>query len=198
MKYKDFRKLNEADDRVIASVEFTDGTKITIRNIPKAATQSSGFEGQIRAKAAKAKPNLSFSSWSIVGDAEADKIDAPGGGYTPTAEEETDMKNVQALWDHVRSRSKAATPFTFTDNRGKTETIENPAEILDSEAAFAGSMNNWNILKKKVLNILKADENITTVGPAQTKQKEGEPLRITIAPDSFQYVRAIVYNTGDK
>lgn len=70
MKYKDFRKLNEADDRVIASVEFTDGTKITIRNIPKAATQSSGFESQIRAKAEKAKPNLSFSRWSIVGDAE--------------------------------------------------------------------------------------------------------------------------------
>ena len=198
MKYKDFRKLNEADDRVIASVEFTDGTKITIRNIPKAAIQSSGFESQIRAKAEKAKPNLSFSRWSIVGDAEADKIDAPVDGYTPTAEEEIDMQNVQALWDHLRSRSKASTPFTFTTSQGNKETIKNPAKMLDSEAAWNGSMANQDMLKKKVIYALLVDDNITTVGPVQPKQIPGEPLRIDIAPSSFQYVRAIVYNTGDK
>tara|TARA_B110000971_G_C19895256_1_gene447339 strand:+ start:198 stop:953 length:756 start_codon:yes stop_codon:yes gene_type:complete len=123
--------------------------------------------------------------------------DTPVDVYTPTTKEETDMKNVRALWKHVQSRSKAATPFTFTDNRGNTEIIENPAEILDSKVAFAGNMDDWNNLKEKIINILKADKNITTVGPANPKGKDGEPI-ITIAPNSFQYVRATVYNTGNR
>jgi len=200
MRFNEFKKLNEAgEDRVIAAVEFTDGTRITIRNIPRAATQSSNFESQIRARASKARPNLSFSRWSLVDDSEADRIDsAPERTYTPTAEEERDMQNVQALWDHLRSRSTASTPFTFTDSQGNEETIENPAEMLDSEAAWNGSLADKDNLKEKIIAILKADDNITTVGPAQPRQTPGEPLRVDIAPRSFQYVRAIVYNTGDQ
>jgi len=198
MRFNEFKKLTEAEDRVIAAVEFTDGTRITIRDIPKAATQSNNFDSQIRARAAKARPNLSFSRWSLVSDKEADNIDAPVSTHTPTAEEERDMQNVRALWDHLRSRSKASTPFTFTDSQGNEETIENPAEMLDSEAAWNGSLADQDNLKTKIIAVLKADENITTVGPAQPKQTPGEPLRIDIAPRSFQYVRAIVYNTGDQ
>jgi hypothetical protein len=200
MRFNEFKKLNEAgEDRVIAAVEFTDGTRITIRNIPRAATQSSNFESQIRARASRARPNLSFSRWSLVDDSEANRIDSgPERTYTPTAEEERDMQNVQALWDHLRSRSKASTPFTFTDSQGNEETIENPAEMLDSEAAWNGSLSDKDNLKEKIIVILKADDNITTVGPAQPRQTPGEPLRIVVAPRSFQYVRAIVYNTGDQ
>jgi hypothetical protein len=200
MRFNEFKKLNEAgEDRVIAAVEFTDGTRITIRNIPRAATQSSNFESQIRARASRARPNLSFSRWSLVDDSQADQIDStPERTYTPTAEEERDMQNVQALWDHLRSRSKASTPFTFTDSQGNEETIENPAEMLDSEAAWNGSLSDKDNLKEKIIVILKADDNITTVGPAQSRQTPGEPLRIVVAPRSFQYVRAIVYNTGDQ
>ena len=199
MRFNEFKKLTEAEDRVIAAVEFTDGTRITIRDIPKAATQSNNFESQIRARAAKARPNLSFSRWSLVNDSEADRIDsAPERTFTPTAEEERDMQNVQALWEHLRSRSRASTPFTFTDSQGNEETIENPAEMLDSEAAWNGSLADQDNLKKKIIVILKADENITTVGPAQPNQTPGEPYRINIAPESFEYVRSIVYNTGDQ
>jgi hypothetical protein len=200
MRFNEFKKLNEAgEDRVIAAVEFTDGTRITIRNIPRAATQSSNFESQIRARASRARPNLSFSRWSLVDDSQADQIDStPERTYTPTAEEERDMQNVQALWDHLRSRSKASTPFTFTDSQGNEETIENPAEMLDSEAAWNGSLSDKDNLKEKIIVILKADDNITTVGPAQPRQTPGEPLRIVVAGTRFQYVRAIVYNTGDQ
>ena len=199
MRFNEFKKLTEAEDRVIAAVEFTDGTRITIRNIPRAVTQSSNFDSQIRARAAKARPNLSFSRWSLVNDSEADRIDsAPERTFTPTAEEERDMQNVQALWEHLRSRSRASTPFTFTDSQGNEETIENPAEMLDSEAAWNGSLADQDNLKKKIIVILKADENITTVGPAQPNQTPGEPYRINIAPESFEYVRSIVYNTGDQ
>ena len=199
MRFNEFKKLTEAEDRVIAAVEFTDGTRITIRDIPKAATQSNNFDSQIRARAAKARPNLSFSRWSLVNDSEADRIDsAPERTFTPTAEEERDMQNVEALWEHLRSRSRASTPFTFTDSQGNEETIENPAEMLDSEAAWNGSLADQDNLKKKIIVILKADENITTVGPAQPNQTPGEPYRINIAPESFEYVRSIVYNTGDQ
>ena len=202
MRFNEFKKLNEADDRVIAAVEFTDGTRITIRNIPRAATQSSNFENQIRARASRARPNLSFSRWSLVDDSEADRIDsAPERTYTPTAEEERDMQNVQALWDHLRNQSKASTPFTFTDSQGNKQTIENPAEMLDSEAAWADKYNDSvgvNMLRKKIITVLNADKNITTVGPIQPRQTPGEPFRVNIAWDSFQYVRAIVYNTGDQ
>jgi hypothetical protein len=199
MRFNEFKKLNEAgEDRVIAAVEFTDGTRITIRNIPRAATQSSNFESQIRARASRARPNLSFSRWSLVDDSQADQIDSGPETYTPTAEEERDMQNVQALWDHLRSRSKASTPFTFTDSQGNEETIENPAEMLDSEAAWNGSLSDKDNLKEKIIVILKADDNITTVGPAQPRQTPGEPLRIVVAGTRFQYVRAIVYNTGDQ
>lgn len=201
MRFNEFKKLNEAgEDRVIAAVEFTDGTRITIRNIPRAATQSSNFESQIRARASRARPNLSFSRWSLVDDSQADQTDSgPERTYTPTAEEERDMQNVQALWDHLRSRSKASTPFTFTDSQGNEETIENPAEMLDSEAAWSGSVIlNQDNLKEKIIAILKADDNITTVGPVQPEHTPGEPVRVDIAPRSFQYVRAIVYNTGDQ
>ena len=197
MKYKDFRKLNEADDRVIASVEFTDGTKITIRNIPKAATQSSGFEGQIRAKAAKAKPNLSFSSWSIVGDAEADKIDAPGGGYTPTAEEETDMKNVRALWDHLYNNSTGDKPFTFTTGSGANKTFENPREFFKYDEYWpnAGRLAR---LRKSLIKAVSAEDTLTFVNHEVDKQKKGEPLRISITLGTWKYTKSIVYNTGDK
>jgi hypothetical protein len=200
MRFNEFKKLNEAgEDRVIAAVEFTDGTRITIRNIPRAATQSSNFESQIRARASRARPNLSFSRWSLVDDSQADQTDStPERTYTPTAEEERAMQNVQALWDHLRSRSKASTPFTFTDSQGNEETIENPAEMLDSEAAWNGSLSDKDNLKEKIIVILKADDNITTVGPAQPRQTPGEPLRIVVAGTRFQYVRAIVYNTGDQ
>ena len=201
MRFNEFKKLNEAgEDRVIAAVEFTDGTRITIRNIPRAATQSSNFESQIRARASRARPNLSFSRWSLVDDSEANRIDSsPERTYTPTAEEERDMQNVQALWDHLSSRStKASTPFTFTDSQGNEETIENPAEMLDAEAAWSGSQADQDNLKEKIIAILKADDNITTVGPVQPEQTPGEPFRVEIAPESFQYVRAIVYNTGDQ
>ena len=199
MRFNEFKKLTEAEDRVIAAVEFTDGTRITIRNIPRAVTQSNNFDSQIRARAAKARPNLSFSRWSLVNDAQADRIDsAPERTFTPTAEEEIDMQNVQALWDHLRSRSKASTPFTFTTSQGNKETIQNPAEMLDSEAAWNGSLADQDMLKKKIIAVLLVDNNITTVGPGQPEQIPGEPLRITIAPESFQYVRAIVYNTGDQ
>ena len=198
MRFNEFKKLTEAEDRVIAAVEFTDGTRITIRNIPRAVTQSNNFESQIRARAARARPNLSFSRWSLVNDSEADRIDnAPERTFTPTAEEERDMQNVQALWEHLRSRSRASTPFTFTDSQGNEETIENPAEMLDSEAAWAGSVADQDDLKKRIIVILKADESITTVGPAQPEQTGG-PMRINIAPERFEYVRSIVYNTGDQ
>ena len=209
MRFNEFKKINEADDdRVIVAVEFTDGTRISIRNIPRAAVQSSNFESQLRTKAGRAKPGLTYQSYSLVSDTEADAIDQANstssdgsdspGGFTPTAEEERDMQNVQALWEHLRSISRAPTPFTFTDSQGNEETIENPAEMLDSEAAWNGSLADQDNLKTKIIAVLKADENITTVGPAQPKQTPGEPLRIEIAPESFQYVRAIVYNTGDQ
>ena len=197
MKYKDFRKLNEADDRVIASVEFTDGTKITIRNIPKAATQSSGFESQIRAKAEKAKPNLSFSRWSIVGDAEADKIDAPVDSYTPTAREEKDMENVRALWDHLYNDSTGDKPFTFTTGSGANRTFENPREFFKFDE-WKANMATMDRLREFLIKAVSAEDTLSYVGPEQPKQKEGEPLRITIAPGTWKYTKSIVYNTGDK
>jgi hypothetical protein len=192
MKFKDFIKITEADDNLgNAAVKFTDGTTIIIRNIPKAATEADSFEAMIRAAAQRAKPDLSFASWSPV------QSGASGSGYTPSSEEEIDMNNCLELAEHVRSRSKSITPFTFTDSSGDTDTIENPNETLNVDEAYNSTYNKFVELQENIIEILNAGKNIFYGQPPRPKREPGEPLAIGIGGDKFQYRNSIVPNLDD-
>ena len=194
MKFKDFIKITEADDNLVnAAVKFTDGTTIIIRNIPKAATEADSFEAMIRAAAQRAKPDLSFASWSPV------QSGASGSGYTPSSEEEIDMNNCLELAEHVRSRSKSITPFTFTDSSGDTDTIENPSETLNVDEAYDKDSvySKFVELQENIIKILNAGKNIFYGQPPRPKREPGEPMTISVGGGKFQYRNSVVPNLDD-
>jgi hypothetical protein len=52
-------------------------------------------------------------------------------------------------------------------------------------------MDEWDDMKQITIDAVNAREHISTVGPAQPKQKVGGPLRIAISPKSFYYRNAV-------
>lgn len=77
MRWNDLKTVVvESGERVIIAVTFASGKKITIRNVPKSLTTMPNFDNKVQASAKKAKPQETYKSWGIVGDAEADDIDS--------------------------------------------------------------------------------------------------------------------------
>ena len=210
MKWQDLKSvIVEATDRVIIAVEFRSGKKITIRNVPKALTLKPDFNTVVAKKAKTAEPNETFSGWVEVSTGQADAIDATapknnpgdtgasGGGFTPSSEEEIDMNNCLELAEHVRSRSKSITPFTFTDSSGDTDTIENPNETLNVDEAYNSTYNKFVELQENIIEILNAGKNIFYGQPPRPKREPGEPLAIGVGGDEFQYRNSVVLNSDD-
>ncbi len=108
MRWNDLKTVVvESGERVIIAVTFTSGKKITIRNVPKSLTTMPDFDAKVQASAKKAKPQETYKSWDVVGDAEADKIDSKstttskGNGepdtFQASDEEKEAMQNVLNL-----------------------------------------------------------------------------------------------------
>lgn len=232
MRWNDLKTvIVEAGEKVRITITFESGVRININNVPKTVTTMPNFEETVEAAAQKAKPNETYSSWSI----SSGGVEGPSDTFEPTEAEEEAMKNVLDLqrlimitWDNSVRRGltyndegypeprdvdpEFADGVSFEYSRdGRTYTIndikeefnitakintKNPSEDeygVNYTEGWPMTVGDWEDLKEMVIDAVDAGEHITTVGPAQDDSDD----TITIAPRSFYYKRAIVYNTGD-
>lgn len=62
----------------------------------------------------------------------------------------------------------------------------------ESHEGFPSSVGDWDRLKELIVEEVFAQDTITTAGPGQRDQVEGEPMRVTIGANSFTYKDSIV------
>jgi hypothetical protein len=94
MRWNDLKTvIVEAGEKVRITITFESGVRININNVPKTVTTMPNFEETVQAAAQKAKPNETYSSWSIGGGDERS-----GGDFVPTEAEEEAINNCRDLY----------------------------------------------------------------------------------------------------
>jgi hypothetical protein len=218
MRFNEFKSIiKEAADTQSITVHFTDGTIKAITDIPMTVFNSSNFEQSLRDKMNRNFPNKEYSRFTVSVD------------FEPTADEKQQMENVNNLYDLIRREitklfdaDGANTPFpdniSFSYRVGDSNnSIPDVKEAFDittynntrdpksdnygviHEEGWPISLGDFDDLKQKIIDKLEAGDVIALGSPPSEAQKAGEPLRITVAPNSFQYKRELdMYNGGSE
>jgi hypothetical protein len=101
MRWNDLKTvIVEASEKDRVTINFESGVRINLNNVPKTVTTLPNFEEKVKAAAQKAKPNETYRSWNIIGDAGTDN---PTSGFEPSEEEKLDMNNVTELYKLIYS-----------------------------------------------------------------------------------------------
>ena len=127
MRWNDLKTvIVEAGEKVVITITFESGVRININNVPKTVTTMPNFEETVQAAAQKAKPNETYSSWSIIrGD-----VEEPSGDFVPTEAEEEAMNNCRNLYRLIEKTMK--------------ETIWRGIESVESSGQDLGGMEGMN------------------------------------------------------
>jgi|TARA_B110000908_G_scaffold163516_1_gene210182 hypothetical protein len=131
MRWNDLKTvIVEAGGKVRITITFESGVRININNVPKTVTTMPNFEETVQAAAQKAKPNETYSSWSI-----SSGVDEPSGEFEPTEAEEEAMKNVSDLNRLIKNT------FENSVRRGMTWDDKGYPEPRDVDPEFADGVS---------------------------------------------------------
>ena len=129
MRWNDLKTvIVEAGEKVVITITFESGVRININNVPKTVTTMPNFEETVQAAAQKAKPNETYSSWSI-----GSGVEEPSGDFVPTEAEEEAMNNCRNLYRLIDETMKE------TIWRG-IESVESSGQDL---GGMEGSFDPW-------------------------------------------------------
>jgi hypothetical protein len=153
MRWNDLKTvIVEAGEKVRITITFESGVRININNVPKTVTTMPNFEETVQAAAQKAKPNETYSSWSIGGGDERS-----GGDFVPTEAEEEAINNCRDLYTLITQtmtetigvglESSGGESATGNDSWYKPRAVDPKfPEVLEFEYTINGENKKINVL----------------------------------------------------
>ena len=153
MRWNDLKTvIVEAGEKVRITVTFESGVRININNVPETVTTMPNFEETVQAAAQKAKPNETYSSWSI-----SSGVDEPSGEFEPNEAEEEAMKNAWDLYKLIDTTWENSVRRGMTwDDKGYPEPRDVDPEFADG-VSFEYSRDG----KTYTIDDIKEEFNIT-------------------------------------
>jgi hypothetical protein len=153
MRWNDLKTvIVEAGEKVRITITFESGVRININNVPKTVTTMPNFEETVQAAAQKAKPNETYSSWSIGGGDERS-----GDTFVPTEAEEEAMNNCRNLYTLITQTMRETIGVGLESSGNETATgmaswykprAVDPKfpEVLEFEYTINGENKKINVL----------------------------------------------------